>query len=405
NSLYTVEAFDDYLDHLSDRGLLTITRWVLDGVRLVSLAQEACARRGWTWADRLAIVRQENVATFILKKMPFTAEEVEHLRATCERLGFDILYAPGLPAPALLAPAGSGPWKVVQGAPNVYAQLIQAPDRRAFYASYPRDITPTTDDRPFFFHTTKVKDQTSVAFGRTMLFGNGLSALMTLMAISGGLVLLFILGPLAVSGRELLGSGWPRWLTYFGLLGAGFMLVEVALLQRFVLLLGHPVYSLTVTLFSLLLGTGIGSFLSRRIGDGNIRPRLRLALVAIAFLAIVAIVVLPPVIRAGISASLAARMALAVGLLLPAGLLMGIPLPAGVRLLVRARPNLLPWAWAMNGALSVVGATLAVFVAMNWGFSVTLATGAVVYLAAAAVIASGAPSKTGYRESGPNCSS
>ena len=77
-----------------------------------------------------------------------------------------------------------------------------------------------------------------------MLFGNGLSALMTLMMISGLLVVLFILGPMALSGRQFLGSGWPAWLLYFGLLGAGFMLVEVALLQRFVLLLGHPVYSL-----------------------------------------------------------------------------------------------------------------------------------------------------------------
>ena len=83
------------------------------------------------------------------------------------------------------------------------------------------------------------------------------------------LVVLFILGPMAISGRRLLGSGWPGWLAYFGLLGAGFMLVEVALLQRFVLLLGHPVYSLTVTLFSLLLGTGLGSYLSRRIADAE----------------------------------------------------------------------------------------------------------------------------------------
>ena len=83
-----------------------------------------------------------------------------------------------------------------------------------------------------------------------MLFGNGLSALMTLMAISVTFVTLFVVGPLLLSGSELRGSHWPRWLGYFGMLGAGFMLIEVALLQRFVLLLGHPVYSLTVTLFS-----------------------------------------------------------------------------------------------------------------------------------------------------------
>ena len=387
NSLYTVEAFDDYLEHLSDRGMLTITRWALDGVRLVSLAQDACARRGWVAADRLAIVQHEKVVTFILKKTPFTSAEVAQLQRVCDSLKFTVLYAPGVTPPAHLAPTGAGHWEAAKDAPNDYARLILAPERHAFYASYPLDITPTTDDRPFFFHTTKLKDQAAVAFGRAMLFGNGLSALMTLMGISTALVLLFIIGPMALSGRTLLGSGWGWWLAYFGMLGAGFMLVEVALLQRFVLLLGHPVYSLTVTLFSLLLGTGVGSYLSRRIGEDHVRSRLLAALFGVALLGIVAIFALPPIIRAAIVASLPARILIAVALMFPAGLLMGIPLPAGVRLLARRQPELLPWAWAMNGALSVLGATLAVFIAMNWGFSVTLLAGGVVYVAAAGLAA------------------
>jgi hypothetical protein len=386
NSLYTVEAFQDYLDHLSPRGALTITRWVLDGVRLVSLAQEACARQGLDASRHLAVIQHEKVATFILKKSPFTAEESERLREICSGLHFTVLYAPGLPAPAILAPTGGGHWEAADGTPNDYARLVSAPDRAAFYASYPLDITPTTDDRPFFFHTTKIKDQTSVAFGRTMLFGNGLSALMTLMLISGVLVVLFIIGPMAVSGRSLLGTGWPAWLGYFGLLGAGFMLIEVALLQRFVLLLGHPVYSLTVTLFSLLLGTGLGSYMSRRVSDANVKSRTLLALAGVAALGVLAIVALPAVIKAAISLGLAARVAVAVGVLLPAGLVMGVPMPSGIRLLARSQPDLLPWAWAMNGALSVLGATLAVFIAMNWGFSATLLCGSGVYLLAAGAI-------------------
>ncbi|HSK11509.1 MAG TPA: hypothetical protein VK911_18130 [Vicinamibacterales bacterium] len=386
NSLYTVEAFEDYLDHLSDRGLLTITRWAVEGLRLVSLAQEACARRGLTAHDRLAIVQHGKVATFVLKREPFTPEEVRHLEALARTLQFTILYAPGVAAPETLAPTGPGHWEAEAGAPNDYARLIAAPDRHAFYRSYPTDVTPTTDDRPFFFHNTKLKDQLGVAFGRSMLFGNGLSALITLIGISGGLVLAFVVGPLALGGRGLLGSGWPRWLTYFGLLGAAFMLIEVALLQRFVLLLGHPVYSLAVTLFSLLLGTGIGSFLSRRIPDARVRGRLAWALAGIALLGLVAIVALPPLIRAAIVLPLGARLALTVALLLPAGMLMGIPMPAGIRLLSGYRGELLPWAWAMNGALSVLGATLAVFIAMNWGFSVTLATGSALYLGAAALV-------------------
>jgi spermidine synthase len=371
NTLYTVEAFDDYLDHVNDGGVLTITRWVFDGLRLVSLAQEACARRGWNAADRLVVVQRDRVATFLLKKTAFTAAEIERLRAASDDLGFAVLYAPDMKTPA----------------DNDYAKLILAQDREAFYAGYGLDIRPTTDDRPFFFHTTKLKDQTSVAFGRQMLFGNGLSALMTLMMISGALVLLFVLGPLAFTGRDLLGSRWMGWLAYFGLLGAGFMLIEVALLQRFVLLLGHPVYSLTVTLFSLLVGGGLGSFVSRRFADQRVRPRAIAALLGVVGVAVVGILVLPALIRAGIAGPLPLRIAGTAALLLPAGLLMGIPLPAGVRMLSARRAELIPWVWAMNGALSVVGATLAVFVAMNWGFSVTLLAGASCYVLAAAVIA------------------
>ena len=142
-----------------------------------------------------------------------------------------------------------------------------------------------------------------------MLFGNGLSALMTLMAISGTFVALFVVGPLFLSGSELRGSGWPRWLAYFGMLGAGFMLIEVALLQRFVLLLGHPVYSLTVTLFSVLLGTGIGSIVSRRITDARLLRTVQLVMLGVVGVAILGIVALPPIIRTAITASHDARIA------------------------------------------------------------------------------------------------
>ena len=223
-----------------------------------------------------------------------------------------------------------------------------------------------------------------------MLFGNGLSALMTLMAISVTFVTLFVVGPLLLFGAELRGTRWRRWLGYFGMLGAGFMLIEVALLQRFVLLLGHPVYSLTVTLFSVLLGTGIGSLLSRRISDARLARTIQLVLGAIVLVAILAIVALPAIIRGAISESHAMRIALTVLLIAPAGVLMGMPLPAGIRLMAANDSALVPWAWGMNGALSVIGATLAVFIAMNWGFSATLTAGAAIYLAAAVLLHSSA---------------
>ncbi len=382
NSLYTAEAFGEYLDHLTDDGVLTITRWVFDGLRLVSLAQDACAARGLDAARHLAVIRHDRVATFLLKKQPFTPGDVARLTAHTRALGFEVLYAPGV------APneAGADPGEMVQSRTSAadYARLITASDRDSFIRDYPLDIRATTDDRPFFFHTTRLADQFDVAFGKSMLFGNGLSALLTLFGISATLVVLFVVGPLLIGGGTP-GAGWARWLAYFGALGAGFMLFEVALLQRFVLLLGHPVYSLTVTLFSLLLGTGLGSFLSRVVSDEKIRRVTRVALIAIVMVALAARAAIPWLVDAAIPWSLTLRIAIAVAILVPVGILLGMALPGGMRLLAERRPDIVPWGWGLNGALSVVGATLAVFIAMNWGFSATFLAAAGVYTIAAVV--------------------
>jgi hypothetical protein len=387
NSLYTVDAFNDYLDHLTDSGVLTITRWVADGLRLVSLAQEACAQRGWTWADRLAVVRQDRVATFLLKKTPFTAAEIAQLRTVAARLDFDVLYAPGggdVTAGADGTPQFTRPAQDVEvdGASTIdYARLITASDREQFYAGYRSDIRPTTDDRPFFFHTTKIRDQFDVAFGQKMLFGNGLSALMTLLAISAALVVLFVIGPLAVAGRgQARPRGWLSWLVYFGALGAGFMLIEVSVLQRFVLLLGHPVYSLTVTLFSLLLGTGLGAAWSRRFDGDSLRRSGAIGIATVAVVALLFIVVATPIVNWAIPFSRTLRMLVAAAMLVPMGVALGIPMPTGLRILSMRAPQMLAWAWGINGALSVLGATLAIFIAMNWGFRVTLLAASATYL-------------------------
>jgi hypothetical protein len=385
NSLYTTEAFGEYLDHLTGDGYLTITRWVFDGLRLVSLAQEACEARGLDPAQHLAVVRLDRVATFLLKKTPFTAADVRRLQSLSDDLGFSILYAPGIEAPAI----AEEPVEMQRNGTSVadYARLIRAADRQAFVEGYPLDVRATTDDRPFFFHTTRLANQFDVAFGRSMLFGNGLSALLTLMGISAALVLLFVVGPLLLSG-ERPGHGWAPWLAYFATLGAGFMLLEVALLQRFVLLLGHPVYSLTVTLFSLLLGTGIGSLISRRIEPSRVKAMTLRALLAVLAVAALSPLILPHVIDVAMPWPLPIRVAVAGLILLPLGVLLGIPLPGGMRLLSAGRADLVPWGWGINGAFSVVGATLAVFIAMNWGFSATLLIAALVYGAAAQTLRS-----------------
>jgi hypothetical protein len=266
-----------------------------------------------------------------------------------------------------------------------YRTLILATDREGFLAAYPFDVSASTDDRPFFFHTARPRDQLQAAFGRSMLFGSALSALLSLFGISAALVMLFIIGPLVVGGGRP-GAGWGRWLAYFSALGAGFMLLEVAVLQRFVLLLGHPVYSLTVTLFSLLLGTGLGSLISRRVPIERVGRITLRALLAAALVAALAALALAWVIDFAMPWPLAARIAVAAAVLIPVGVLLGIGLPGGMRLLDRAHPEIVAWGWGMNGAFSVVGATAAIYIAMNWGFSLTLLVGALTYGLAAAIL-------------------
>jgi hypothetical protein len=219
-----------------------------------------------------------------------------------------------------------------------------------------------------------------------MLFGNGLSALLTLMGISGLLVAAFVVLPLVVarSGRP---RRWPAWLIYFGALGAGFMLIEVSLLQRFVLLLGHPVYSLTITLFSLLLGTGIGAAVSRKLSGPRLGRATTVSLLVIGLTSLGWMTLVTALIDWAIPFSREARVAVAVVTLVPVGMLLGVPMPAGIQLLSQRAPEMLTWAWGMNGALSVVGATLAIFIAMNWGFQMTLAAAAASYLTGLAALA------------------
>src|SRR5437763_14399212 len=128
-----------------------------------------------------------------MKKREFTPEEIATLRAAANQLEFNVIYAPAFAGEA----AAPLPADEVDGTATAdYPRLIRAADRHEFYAAYKQDIRPTTDDRPFFFHTTKLQDQFQVAFGREMLFGNGLSALLTLMGISAALVAVFVIGPL-----------------------------------------------------------------------------------------------------------------------------------------------------------------------------------------------------------------
>lgn len=366
NSLYTVEAFQEYYEHLTDRGILTVSRWYLPGrpaetLRLLSTGMAGWARAGVADpSQHVAVVAHfvtasphEGLANVLFKRTPFTPEEVAAIQHHAAELGYRVLYAPGLPVT------------------EEVGRFITAEDREAFIANYPLDIAPATDDRPFFFNIVRFGDLFSPRLAGSGVYQTSVEAAAILLAVLGitaGAGGLFVLLPLYLGVRRRGLARPPAWmLLYFGALGVGFMLVEMPLIQRLTVYLGRPVYSLAVVLFSLLLFSGLGSFwVGRRAGaPGWLFPTL----VGLIFLQAL---LGPAVLNGTVGWPLPARLALAVVQIAPLGFLMGMPFPSGIRRAGELRPGVVPWLWGINGVMSVLGSALAVAVAIHWGLTATL---------------------------------
>lgn len=382
NFLYTTEAFLDYYDHLTDDGMLTVGRWYFEppqqAFRLVTIGTAALEQRGIANpADHFLVVRAGDTSTFIMKKSPFTSAEIAHLRRVVDELGFTTLYAPDESDPE-----------------NWFVRFFNAPDRARFFRDYPLDVTPTTDDRPFFFEYYGWSNLGDFRSGKATL----VILLFQALLLAGGL----ILWPLwRFQRRGLATRGARRFIVYFAALGIGFIFIEIGMMQRFILFLGHPIYSTSVVLFSVLTFSGLGSFASGRLlaaGAGNRSreesserdPRLvlRWVIPLLGLLTIAYIFILPPLFRALLGMELAYRVVLSVLLLAPLGMLMGMPFPTGIRLVDRVNSFLVPWAWGVNGFSSVVGSILAVMIAQSYGFGLVIGLAVLVYLGGLAAVLS-----------------
>jgi hypothetical protein len=210
-----------------------------------------------------------------------------------------------------------------------------------------------------------------------------------LVGISLVVVVLFILGPLLLVRRRLSGTparGRLPFLLYFACLGAGFIVAEVVLVQKCVLFLGHPAYALTVVLFAVLLFSGLGSALSGRIPKASLSRALPFVLLGVAALIALSILVLPPVFYGLVHLATPWRVLITVVALGPLGLALGMPMPTGIRILAATAPGLIPWAWGVNGAASVLGSVGAIAFAMVTGFDQALLVAAALYLAALAFV-------------------
>jgi len=247
---------------------------------------------------------------------------------------------------------------------------MTAPQRERFLAQAPLWLTPTTDDNPFFFNFYRWRslgqklDEIDVAD----TLATGQIVLGMILVFSVVLSALFILLPLfALQRRGLDARGRWGFAGYFLALGLGFILLEVSFIQKFVLFLGYPTYSLTVVLSSLLTFSGIGSVLTARMRS---RPEQRLGFLfgALAIVSIAYAFGLPLLFRAFLGSSLAVRAAVSGVVLFPLGLVLGMFFPSGIQLVRLANEDFVPWAWGINGCASVVGTILSVVLAMSFGF-------------------------------------
>jgi hypothetical protein len=384
NYLYTTEAFEDYYERLTENGILSITRWLLppprEGIRLVSLAVSALENRGVTNPENhLVVIRSLETITLLVKKSEFTQEEIAKIKEFCKERRFDLVYVPGIREEEV---------NVYNKFPEPYYYqviygLLFAEDREKFYDNYLFSITPVSDEKPFFFHFFKLKKIVPLyeSMGKKwqpFIEGGYLVPVVFIQALILSVIFIFL--PL-YSFRRLKGKIGGKWraLTYFLCLGIGYMLIEIALIQKFILFLGHPVYSVSVVLFSVLLFSGIGSLTTNKF-----KPKVRYLapiIIVLSVLTFLYLVSLPHIFHLLLGQELLSKLLISIVVLTPLSFLMGMPFPIGIRLINKLNRDLIPWAWCVNGCASVLSAILAIMIALSFGFSTVLALASIVYLA------------------------
>ena len=387
NNLYTTDAFRDYLNHLTDDGLMVFTRWGFEppreSLRLLSLAIESLGEIGETEAWRHVVVlrdRAENIHGFgaldtvLIFRQPLGDADVARVKSALSQTNLRALYIPG-DAPS-----------------NEFGELLRSADPRTFWENYRYNVTPVGDDRPFFFYTVQPRDVLNFlkqgGLSADYKINRALPLLFEVLGISVlAIIVVLAFPPLLLGERLPAEKGVRGFLVYFVCIGAGYILIQVALIQKFVLFLGHPTYALTVIIFSMLISSGLGSYCSRRLtGESTNTGRLSAILIGVAVTVAALAYLAAPVSEFGVGWPLPLKALVTVCLIAPAGFLMGIPFPTGLTRLEQSFPQAVRWAWALNAAASVLGSAAAICLAIYIGLRATVLMGAFLYLCALSVL-------------------
>ena len=384
---YTVEAFRDFYRLLSDDGILVIPRWLQlppsESLRAAATAIAALEAEGVDQpAAHLVAYRTFRTMTLLVKRRPFAPGQIAVVRHFVTENGFDLVAAPGI------TPADVNQHNVLEEPAYYQAfQQLLGPDRTRFIAGYGYDISPPTDDRPFFFHYFRWSQINEILanFGKTWQpFGGGgylvlfiLLALATLSSVGLIVLPLVIRRPAQTDAGSRAERPWYAALgtfVVFFALGIGFLFVEIPLIQQFVVFMGHPTLAFAAVVLALLVFSGLGSLAAPRV------PVVA-GFIVVALGAALYPVLLRPLLASALAASPMVRLGVAVLSLAPLGFFMGVPFPRALALVEAIDRGLVPWAWAVNGCASVLGSILATMLAVSAGFSVVLAVAGGAYLA------------------------
>lgn len=379
NGLYTLEGWRAFLKTLNSNGIFTVSRWyspddVNETGRMIGLATAALLDAGVEDPRaHIFVAKANNIATLVLSKAPFTDEQLRVLHQAVQQGGWSELVSPDHPSDSALLN-------------RITYSRDPAALNRVLSSTY-LDLTAPTDARPFFFNQLRIFDIPSLltilqkGSGQGVAAGNLVASVVLLMILCISIVAVTatILMPLKSAAREYSRPLAIAGTLYFSLIGMGFMLAEIALLQYFSVYLGHPIYSLGVCLFSLILASGVGSLTSDWLKLCTRGKLLAWGSIVAAYL-IAMVLVLPSIFQSTTGQERTIRIGISLAAILPLGFLLGFAFPTGMRLVEAVDSQPTPWFWGVNGATGVLASVLGVILSMSFGIPVTMMVSAACYL-------------------------
>lgn len=396
---YTTEALIDYITHLRPDGILAITRWIKvpprDGLKLFATAAESLERMGVKEpGHQLILIRSWKTSTLLIKKGLFTGQDIAVLREFCEARSFDLGYYPGMVA------SETNRYNILDR-PYLFegtTAILNKAERKDFFNRYKFNIDPPTDDKPYFFHFFKwgsLAEFVSLrASGGLPLLEQGYLVLIATFLQAVLASVLLILTPLLFMYRRKTKTS-PScirsdrlWVViYFFALGIAFLFIEMAFIQKFILFLHHPLYSVGVVISGFLLFAGLGSNYSSHHTKSTISRKnvLILPVAIIAGIGLSYLYMLPVLFQHLLWLPDPLKVIVSLCLIAPLAFCMGIPFPLGLSSLSHRAPELIPWAWGINGCASVISAVLATLLATHIGFKGIVVAAVCLYFLAAVV--------------------